>query len=150
MKQTWKESLKSALASRPLQYVAVGLVVLLIVYLYGRSTGKTVRVTYPKSSGQDGLSNEFTQNSAPKLIQALFDALDGVSVDTYKKYSAILGVLYLTDNQLVYINNQYNYLHQTPGGTLYNALKNEWMGYSVGFEDAKQELLTRLRQLGAN
>ncbi len=144
-----KASVQSALASRPLQYALLIGIVLLAVYFVGRNSGKGATVSYPKSKATDPVTDEFTTKQAPNILNAMYEAFDGWSVDVDLKTLAIQSILVLTDNQLVYIYNQYNQRYLAgKGETLYSIINGEYFGPIGVAADKKREILKRMRELG--
>ena len=145
----WKESAKNALAYRPLQYALLIGGVLLAIYFIGKSAGKGASVSYPGSKTADPVTDDFVSKQAPNILDALFQAFDGISLDVDEKTLAIEKILFLTDNQLAYIYNRYNqrYLAGTKD-TLYSVINGEYFGPVGLAAQRKREILKRMRELG--
>ncbi|GAB3761366.1 hypothetical protein [Spirosoma pomorum] len=144
-----KEQVQSALAYKPLQYGLLVAIVLLTVYFIGRSSGKGASVSYPKSKTVDPVTDEFTTRQAPNLLNALFEAFDGISMDVDVKTLAVQSIIGLTDNQLVYIYNQYNQRYLAgKDETLYSIIDGEYFGPIGIAAQRKREILKRMRELG--
>lgn len=145
----WKESVKSALAYRPLQYALLIGGVLLAIYFIGKNAGKGASVSYPGSKQADPVTDDFVSKQAPNILDALFQAFDGISLDVDEKTLAIEKILFLTDNQLAYIYNRYNqrYLAGTKD-TLYSVINGEYFGPVGLAAQRKREILKRMRELG--
>lgn len=145
----WKESLTKAVAYRPLQIVLLIAGVLLAVYFIGKKAGKGATVSYPGSKTADPVTDDFATKQAPNILDALFQAFDGYSLDVDEKTLAIEKILFLTDNQLVYIFNRYNqrYLAGT-NDTLYSVINSEYFGPIGLAAQRKREILQRMRGLG--
>lgn len=149
MKNNWKDTLKSALASRPLQYALLIGVVLLVAYFIGKKSGKGVSVSYPGSKAADPVSDTFVGKQAPNILDALFQAFDGFSTNVDEKTLAVQQILLLTDNQLVYIFNAYNQRYLAgKGETLYTVIDGEYFGPIGLAAQRKREILKRMRELG--
>jgi hypothetical protein len=143
------QSVKSALASRPLQYALLIGLVLVAVYLVGRKSGKGASVSYPKSKATDPVSEEFTTKQAPNILNALFEAFDGWSGDVDEKTLAVQNLMNLTDNQLVYIYKLYNQRYLAgKNETLYSIIDGEYFGPFGVAAQRKREILKRMRELG--
>ncbi|MVM34984.1 hypothetical protein GO755_33460 [Spirosoma sp. HMF4905] len=143
------DSVKNALAYRPLQYALLIAGVLLVVYFIGRNSGKGVTVSYPASPTKDPVTDDFVSKQAPNILDALFQAFDGWSLDVDEKTLAVEKILFLTDNQLVYIFNQYNQRYLAgKGQTLYTVIDGEYFGPIGLAAQRKREILKRMRELG--
>lgn len=145
----FKEQLRGALASKPLQYALLIGGVLLVIYYIGRSAGKGATVSYPGSKESDAVTNDFVNKVAPNILNALYEAFEGWSLDVDTKTLAIAPLLSMTDNQLVYIFNRYNQRYLAgKGETLYSVINGEYFG-PVGLANQyRNDLLRRMRELG--
>jgi hypothetical protein len=143
------QSVKSALASRPIQYAILVGLVFLAVYYIGRKSGKGASVSYPNSKATDAVSDEFVTKQAPNILNALFEAFDGLSMDVDEKTLAIQNLMNLTNNQLVYIYKLYNQRYLAgKNETLYTVIDGEYFGPIGLAAQRKREILKRMRELG--
>ncbi|GAB3568868.1 hypothetical protein GCM10027578_22240 [Spirosoma luteolum] len=144
-----KAQLRSALTSRPLQYALLIGGVLLVIYYVGRKAGKGVSVSYPGSKESDAVTTDFVNKQAPNILNNLFEAFDGLSMDVDTKTLAIAPLISMTDNQLVYIFNRYNQRYLAgKGETLYTVINGEYFGPIGLAAKYKAQLLKRMRELG--
>ncbi|GEM_PF-3353823 len=144
----FKEQLRGAFASKPLQYALLIGGVLLVIYYIGRSAGKGVAVSYPGSKTADPVTADFVNKVAPNILNALFEAFDGWSADVDTKTLAIAPLISMTDNQLVYIFNRYNQRYLAgKNETLYSVINGEYFGPLGLAAKYKADLLRRMREL---
>ena len=145
----WKENAKTALAYKPLQYALLIAIVLAAVYFFGKNAGKGATVSYPGSKTKDPVTDDFTTKQAPNILDALFQAFDGYSLDVDAKTLAVQRIISLTDNQLVYVFNRYNQRYLAgKGETLYTIIDGEYFGPIGIAAQVKSDILKRMRELG--
>ena len=139
-----------AFKSKPFQYIALSLVIVLIIYFIGRKSAllsvKMDQVDLPSNKDQ---LNTVTREQLEEMIsdcKSYFDDISLVPGTTPFKISLIKRLLTLTDYELGLLNNLYNNRYAATGDNLYTEIENDWWGTEGAWRD---KILARLRVIGA-
>ncbi len=137
------EKFGQLVASRPLQYLLIGLAISGVLYWYwfgrGKQQGKKVPVKYP--TGTDTVAEVWMANQGRSAVTALYEAINGVSLDDTRKAAAMAPLLAMTDAQLKWILSEYTKRYSQ---NLIPAIEDEYMGLE---QDLRSKVLYRLKNL---
>ncbi len=147
-KPTFGDRLKEAASYRPLQIVVLIAIVVVVIYLFGRSAGKAAvsgqQVPYPKGDGS--LSSDWVKNQSPAIIVKIYNAMGWTASENFG--DAVLPILQLSDGQVVYIYNEYNREYRPDKKS---TLTQDMQGQVLIFgRDTRNKAVNRLKGLGCN
>lgn len=130
-----------AFRQKPVQYLVFGLVFVALIYVIGRMAGRNSLASYKPAE----LPEE--PNWSPYIIvEEAWDALDGWTDTSDTKEQIFVGLLALSDRQLVEVYNLYNSKYgQADGYTLTKKIADE--GYVSWFSNSREKIVKRLRTL---
>jgi hypothetical protein len=145
-----RERIAGAWQERSVRVAVVVVLALLGIYIVGFLAGKR-RGKGNQTSFETGESvpDPFVTEVAPQILASLHSALAGYSVNIDKKGIALQQLMALTDGQLRYVSNSYNFQYYAgTTDTLLQLIENEFVGFWYQpWLKIKEQVVARMRGL---